>query len=241
MTTHEQALINILELIGEATQVELNKLEMLRLIRDIRVIAADVMKNSQKKYRSASRSGSPQSLDGSGDNSMTNTLKPCPFCGGAALFRKALWPSGGHTDAILCANRCGMTTFDTGTTDESVINSWNARFQDYEFETPYTYAHVYPVPFGDRSVVHFETNGREINGAKPTEAIPLYIRPSHTRTPDPLVAELVEALDGYLDICPAFRSKPMGAPGSNARHNQTMHIGLEDRVKTLLSRVKEGK
>lgn len=49
MTTHEQALINILELIGEATQVELNKLEMLRLIRDIRVIAADVMKNSQKK------------------------------------------------------------------------------------------------------------------------------------------------------------------------------------------------
>ena len=49
MTSHEQALINILELIGEATQVELNKLEMLRLIRDIRVIAADVMKNSQKK------------------------------------------------------------------------------------------------------------------------------------------------------------------------------------------------
>lgn len=49
MTTREQALIEILELIGEATQVELNKLEMMRLIRDIRAIAADAVKDSQKK------------------------------------------------------------------------------------------------------------------------------------------------------------------------------------------------
>ena len=78
------------------------------------------------------------------------------------------------------------------------------------------------------------TNGRFDSESKAATA-------SNTRTTDPLAAELVEALNGYLDICPAFRSKPMGAPGSNARHNQTMHIGLEDRVKTLLSRVKEGK
>jgi len=49
MTCHEQALTEILELIGEATQVELNKLEMMRLIRDIRAIAADAVKDNQRK------------------------------------------------------------------------------------------------------------------------------------------------------------------------------------------------
>lgn len=45
MTTHEQALIDIIELIGEATQEELSKIDMLRLIRDVKAIAVDAMEN----------------------------------------------------------------------------------------------------------------------------------------------------------------------------------------------------
>ena len=78
-----------------------------------------------------------------------------------------------------------MTTFDTGTTDESVINSWNARFQDYEFETPYTYAHVYPVPFGDRSAVRFR-NERPRNKRSQSQLRPFrFISGHHTPAPRP--------------------------------------------------------
>lgn len=45
------------------------------------------------------------------------------------MFRKALWPSDGCTDAILHAEPtdCGMRAFDTDTIDESVIAAWNRR------------------------------------------------------------------------------------------------------------------
>jgi len=56
-------------------------------------------------------------------------LLPCPFCGGAMMFRKALWPSDGNTDAIIHAGPsvCGLAAFDVGTADESVIPIWNRR------------------------------------------------------------------------------------------------------------------
>lgn len=58
-------------------------------------------------------------------------LSPCPFCGGAVMFRKALFVSDGCTDAIIHAEptNCGMTDFTTYTTDESVIAAWNTRTQ----------------------------------------------------------------------------------------------------------------
>ena len=54
-------------------------------------------------------------------------LSPCPWCRAKMMFRKALWPSDGCTDAIIHAapTTCGMQVFDTGTTDESVIAAWN--------------------------------------------------------------------------------------------------------------------
>lgn len=57
------------------------------------------------------------------------SLAPCPFCGGAMQFRKALWPSDGNTDAIIHAEptECGMPAFDIGSTDEGVIAAWNRR------------------------------------------------------------------------------------------------------------------
>lgn len=42
-------------------------------------------------------------------------------------------------------------------------------------EQPFTYAYRYPAwPPNGATVIRFGTNGREINGCKPIEAIPLY-------------------------------------------------------------------
>tara|TARA_R110002051_G_scaffold316556_1_gene396314 strand:- start:3782 stop:4279 length:498 start_codon:yes stop_codon:yes gene_type:complete len=41
---------------------------------------------------------------------------------------------------------------------------------------PFTYAHRYPVANGE-TVIRFGTNGREINGSRPIEAIALYTAP----------------------------------------------------------------
>lgn len=56
-------------------------------------------------------------------------LEPCPFCGGAMMFRKALWSSDGNVDAIIHAapTKCGLDYFSDHTTDESVIAKWNTR------------------------------------------------------------------------------------------------------------------
>lgn len=61
-------------------------------------------------------------------------VKACPFCGAAMMFRKALWPSDGCTDAIIHAapTDCGLTAFDTETTDESAIAAWNRRASEAE-------------------------------------------------------------------------------------------------------------
>lgn len=40
-------------------------------------------------------------------------------------------------------------------------------------EAPFTYAHRYPAANGG-TVIRFDTGGREINGSRPIEAIPLY-------------------------------------------------------------------
>lgn len=50
--------------------------------------------------------------------------------------------------------------------------------------------------------------------------------------------ELAQALRDLLRIAPAFRTKPIGAPGSEARRQQDEHIAIEDAVKTLLKRIK---
>lgn len=64
---------------------------------------------------------------------MSEKLRECPFCGGRVMFRKALWPSDGDTDAIIHAFNtngarfCGMDVFTTYTADESIIELWNRR------------------------------------------------------------------------------------------------------------------
>lgn len=42
--------------------------------------------------------------------------------------------------------------------------------------------------------------------------------------------ELLACLDTYVGLYPAFRSKPVGAPGSLARQGQNFAIQLEDRA-----------
>lgn len=71
------------------------------------------------------------------DDSLSEAeLEPCPFCGGAMLFRKALWPSDGCVDGIIHAapTDCGMIGFSTETIDESVIAAWNTRTAASEAE-----------------------------------------------------------------------------------------------------------
>lgn len=51
---------------------------------------------------------------------------------------------------------------------------------------------------------------------------------------------LVEALSEYLIMYPAFRSKPMGAPNSEARATQDAQISCEDAALAALS-LAEGK
>lgn len=46
-----------------------------------------------------------------------------------------------------------------------------------EGDQPFTYAYRYPDPMGG-TVVRLDTNGREVNGSKPQEAIPLYTHPA---------------------------------------------------------------
>jgi hypothetical protein len=62
------------------------------------------------------------------DKPTSDVLAPCPLCGVAVQFRKALWPSDGCVDAIIHAapTDCGMVEYSTGTFDESVIGKWNA-------------------------------------------------------------------------------------------------------------------
>lgn len=50
--------------------------------------------------------------------------------------------------------------------------------------------------------------------------------------------ELLLVVKDYLQICPAFRTKPIGAPGSDARAAQDEHIALEDRANSLIGKVK---
>lgn len=66
---------------------------------------------------------------------------------------------------------------------------------------PFTYAYRYPwYPPVGATVIRFDTGGREINGAKPIEAIPLY-GPEAAE----LVGQLVEALIDWRNsyLCPA--------------------------------------
>jgi len=56
-------------------------------------------------------------------------LLPCPFCGGAVQFRKALHISDGNVDSVIHAapTDCPMVVFEDGSTDESILARWNVR------------------------------------------------------------------------------------------------------------------
>ena len=51
-----------------------------------------------------------------------------------------------------------------------------------------------------------------------------------------IILSLVEELTCYMQIHPAFRSRPIGAPYSNARMNQENEIALEDSAKAVIKR-----
>lgn len=49
-------------------------------------------------------------------------------------------------------------------------------------------------------------------------------------------AELLAALKGMLRLYPAFRSRPIGAPGSAKRAEQDERIAAEDRARAAIAR-----
>lgn len=64
---------------------------------------------------------------------------------------------------------------------------------------PYAYAYRYP-HHGGGTVVRFDTGGREINGSKPIETIPLYLHPAPATPAQPdAVAELVRLAEAWVE------------------------------------------
>lgn len=53
--------------------------------------------------------------------------------------------------------------------------------------------------------------------------------------------ELLEALEQYVEANPAFRLKPVGAPGSSARKAQDIHIALEDAALAAIAKATNAK
>ncbi len=51
--------------------------------------------------------------------------------------------------------------------------------------------------------------------------------------------ELAEVLEHYVQMFPAFRSKPIGAEGSNARAIQDAHIAAEDKADSILAKLRK--
>jgi hypothetical protein len=54
-------------------------------------------------------------------------------------------------------------------------------------------------------------------------------------TDDEIIAEMRELLTEYMTEFPAFRAKPEGAPGSDARKEQEVDIKREDRTRAVLA------
>lgn len=54
-------------------------------------------------------------------------------------------------------------------------------------------------------------------------------------TDDELIAEMRILLTEYMAEFPAFRAKPEGSPGSDARKEQQADIDREDRVRRVLA------
>ena len=50
----------------------------------------------------------------------------------------------------------------------------------------------------------------------------------------PLQSRLLAMLQNYMATYPAFRIKPLGAPGSVARVDQEFRIALEDEARRLV-------
>lgn len=53
------------------------------------------------------------------------------------------------------------------------------------------------------------------------------------------IGHLIELAEGLLSVNPAFRSKPVGSPYSQAREQQDLHIEYEDRLKALISELRK--
>lgn len=54
------------------------------------------------------------------------------------------------------------------------------------------------------------------------------------------IAQLEASLRFYVDAFPAFRSKPVGAPGSIERRAQAVHAAQEDKARALLTAETKG-
>lgn len=55
--------------------------------------------------------------------------------------------------------------------------------------------------------------------------------------PTPLEA-LIAAVERLLEVAPAFRLKRIGAPYSDARQQQALHVAAEDEVRDAIARAK---
>lgn len=61
----------------------------------------------------------------------------------------------------------------------------------------------------------------------------------YIRSLESLLQQAVDVLDTFTEVSPAFRTKPIGALGSDARDQQEAHIQVEDRARAVLTAAAE--
>jgi hypothetical protein len=105
-----------------------------------------------------------------------------------------------------------------------------AQVSDDAAVEPFAYAYRYPsFPPAGATVIRFGTNGREINGSKPIEAIPLYTAPP-AATNSEAVSKLVEALEQVTWLCPKVNV-------TRSPHNQQVVKQIEQLARDALAKL----
>lgn len=118
-------------------------------------------------------------------------LLPCPFCGRAVQFRKALWPIDGDCDGINHAEPTDCPLhFESHKADESVIADWNRRSLAEPGEVVIGYVSPSSLDALDKCRKD-DHNGMVDLWMRPTEfaTIPLY---THPAAPAGVSEEMVE-------------------------------------------------
>ncbi len=128
---------------------------------------------------------------------------------------------------------------DTSGEDVTVFDY--ARFRVYELPAK-TWESLHPkqVEYDHQYIVDHIAKAMQGGRRIPPVARIIYFEAqTSSLTEEPLTEQLLLAAEAYLAIRPAFRSKPVGAPGSEARRDQDNAIDAEDHLRAIINKVRK--